>query len=248
MSVPFESFAQTTSDLLPSSTPSQASESGATLCASPDGPTTCPSGPAPAPASRSAERASVVDSPTSATSGLTGSASSASAALQSSLESRLRVLTATAGSTLYKLTWKELVTPSGRRYCLLRASARRTSGTESTGCPTPTSQDSASSGARDYSTESGRHSGTTLTDAARLAGWATPQASDAHGSGVNQHTHSLDKQSRALARLAASGPEPTGSPVATATRGQLNPRMSRWLMGLPDSWDTCAPESPKRKR
>jgi hypothetical protein len=39
--------------------------------------------------------------------------------------------------------------------------------------PTPTRQDAASSGAAGYSTESGRHSGTTLTDAAR-ASWPTP--------------------------------------------------------------------------
>jgi hypothetical protein len=43
--------------------------------------------------------------------------------------------------------------------------------------PTPTRQDAASSGAAGYSTESGRHSGTTLTDAARTA-WATPSARD----------------------------------------------------------------------
>src|SRR3990167_3444031 len=40
--------------------------------------------------------------------------------------------------------------------------------------PTPTRQDAASSGAAGYSTESGRHTGTTLTDAARAASWPTP--------------------------------------------------------------------------
>ena len=44
--------------------------------------------------------------------------------------------------------------------------------------PTPTAQDQASSGAAGYSTESGRHSGTTLTDAARFAAWATPAHRD----------------------------------------------------------------------
>jgi hypothetical protein len=41
--------------------------------------------------------------------------------------------------------------------------------------PTPTAEDARSSGAAGYSTASGRHSGTTLTDA---AGWATPSARD----------------------------------------------------------------------
>lgn len=50
--------------------------------------------------------------------------------------------------------------------------------------PTPTASDSNSSGAACYSTESGRHSGTTLTDAAvRL--WATPKASDPAKAGPN---------------------------------------------------------------
>ena len=44
--------------------------------------------------------------------------------------------------------------------------------------PTATRQDSASSGSRNYSTESGRHSGTTLTDAARMASWPTCQSRD----------------------------------------------------------------------
>lgn len=44
--------------------------------------------------------------------------------------------------------------------------------------PTPTGRDSVASGAAAYSTESGRHSGTTLTDAAvREAEWQTPVAS-----------------------------------------------------------------------
>lgn len=46
--------------------------------------------------------------------------------------------------------------------------------------PTPTQQDGSSSGAAGYSTESGRHSGTTLTDAAR-ASWPTPIGSDGEG-------------------------------------------------------------------
>jgi len=42
--------------------------------------------------------------------------------------------------------------------------------------PTATSGDAGSFGAAGYSTESGRHSGTTLTDAAKL--WPTPQAQE----------------------------------------------------------------------
>ena len=42
--------------------------------------------------------------------------------------------------------------------------------------PTPTAKDEASSGSAAYSTESGRHSGTTLTDATR--NWPYPSARD----------------------------------------------------------------------
>lgn len=58
------------------------------------------------------------------TCGPSGTGSSRSAALASFLESRLRQKMASNGSILYRLTWKERVTPSGRAICALRASAR----------------------------------------------------------------------------------------------------------------------------
>lgn len=58
-----------------------------------------------------------------ATCGPNGTASSRSAALQSSLASKLRARS--AGSILYKTTWKTRDTPSGRQICALRASPWR---------------------------------------------------------------------------------------------------------------------------
>mgnify|MGYP003520120273 FL=1 len=115
---------------------------------------------------------------TSGTYGLLPTGSLSSAALQSSLASRLRAKTASLGSTLYKLTWKERATPSGRSIPALRASARPTSdkgsiGPES-GWPTTTVQDSASSGAYGYNGQNFM----TLTDAARMAGWVTTTTRD----------------------------------------------------------------------
>ena len=78
---------------------------------------------------------------TSGTYGPRSTGSSASAALQSSLESKLRQKTASAGLTLYKLTWKDRGTPQGLPICALRASVRRTSdsgsGSWPAGWPTP---------------------------------------------------------------------------------------------------------------
>src|SRR5579885_3223446 len=155
-------------------TSSQGSGSGPARSGSPESPTICPSGPAPARASRSAPPASVGDLTTIATSGPIGSGSSASAALQSSLASRLRTAMDSNGSTLYRLTWKERVTPSGRRICALRASAPRTSGRGCTSWPTPTSA-LADKGVRSSVNairEAMRTSGPDLA-AAALSSWPT---------------------------------------------------------------------------
>ena len=63
-----------------------------------------------------------------------------SAGLQLSLENRLKRQLNTDGSILFKMTWKDAATPAHRRYCLLRALARRTFDTDCIGggsWPTP---------------------------------------------------------------------------------------------------------------
>ena len=81
------------------------------------------------------------------------------------------------------------------RLCERPMSALRTSEPESSCWPTATSKDSASSGAAAYSTESGRHSGTTLTDAAR--NWHTPSTNpQAPGTNRADGIGSLEEQAR----------------------------------------------------
>jgi hypothetical protein len=103
--------------------------------------------------------------------------------------------------------------------------------------PTPTAQDQIGSGVKDYPATATHHSGTTLTDAANLATWATPQACDSRGSADAEPRkfHELPNQT-----TLTSGPMSSGSPVATAKRGQLNPALSRWLCGYPVSWCQAA--------
>lgn len=132
------------------------------------------SGPGPAPVNRSPTRARGAAFSTLDIFGQHGSHSSRSVALQSSLESKLRQRLASSGSILFVLTWNDAVTPSGRRICALRASARPTSASACSSWPTPT----VSRG--DYSYAHGDHDAKTLKLAgvAKLVHWPTPTVAD----------------------------------------------------------------------
>ena len=123
-------------------------------------------------ANRLAPQATKKAPPTIAISGPSGSISSASAALQLSLVSKLKQQLDTAGSTLFKLTWKEKITPAGRSVSLLRASALRTSGSDSGLWPTTLASDSRGSagvGKRE------------LPNAVKWIGWPTTSTRDHKG-------------------------------------------------------------------
>jgi hypothetical protein len=121
------------------------SDYGPAPCAWPDGPTSARYGRDRAHASLSPRQAREKGLLTSGTFGPTGSGSSNSAVLMSSLANRLRAATASCGSTLYQLTWKRAVTPSGRSIFRLRAWGLPTSGKGCGGSPTPTAPDGGQS-------------------------------------------------------------------------------------------------------
>lgn len=118
-------------------TSSPGSADGRLPCVAQGGPTAAPHGQHHAHASLSARQAKDLGLLTSGTYGPPHIGLSASAALSWSLASNLAALTRTTGSTLYKLTWKPWVMPSGRLRFRLRASARRTRETALIGWPTP---------------------------------------------------------------------------------------------------------------
>ena len=140
----------------------------------PDGPMIDLFGPVPVRANLSARQARELGLMMSGTCGLRGTGSSKSAALQSSLESRLRARTQNLGSTLYRMTWKPWVTPSGRSLSRLRASVRRTSETGSTGWPTPTTLDWKDGGNPNANVPLNALLGRVVW----LAGWPTATAND----------------------------------------------------------------------
>ena len=176
----------------PSATSSQASGCGPTPCDPQAGPTNVLFGQEAARASLSARQVQEAGLMTSGTSGRTGTISSASAALQSSLASRLQARTASAGSTLYTLTWKQRATPSGLLICALRASARRTSDSASglLGWPTPLVSNVNASRTSDPQGYAERmfnrpNAGTDLAIYAQyLTGWQTPVVQDSKQSGL----------------------------------------------------------------
>jgi hypothetical protein len=169
-------------------TSSQASEDGASHSGLQDGQTTVLFGRDHVRASLSARQAEEQGLLMSGTSGRTGTTSSRSASLQSSLASKLQAKTASAGSTLYKLTWKQRDTPSQLKISALRASALRTSdsGYGLSGWPTPRLQDSKHGAATEYEMQERWKVHPQLHMAAALTGWPTPQMRDFRSGGEDR--------------------------------------------------------------
>lgn len=364
MSATSNSFKPKTSEGSRNATSSQGSLFGPTHSDLPAGGTTGSAGREAVPARPSVPPEKAQGLEMLVISGRIGFNSSASFALQRSLGNRLRQRLDTAGSTLFKLTWREPITPLGRRYLERAVSVRRTSGRDCTSVPTPCAQHAEGSpeaflerkrravehgsqmgisptdlqiiaklstvptpctpnGGRSMDPEKmdatgrtadGRKHAASLEHAVKLAAVPTPQEGDrrcgqakraiegAHAQRLTDYAHlssvptptstersgqgeansslmqeaKLASLSTPSARdwkagsylqnfkkrtcqlddqvlLVASGQTVTGGTRETANIGQLNPEYSRWLMGLPTVFSSCADlamqslrRSPKR--
>lgn len=235
----------------PSAISLPASEYGHTPCDRPAGMTSGPSGLEAAPASLSAKRARAMGLLTSGTFGPPSSTSSPNADLSLSLASRLKQQLSTAGSTLYKLTWKESVTPQGRRVSVLRAAVPRTSGRDSTlleprHWPAPTTPSGGQKPPEGTTatgrTPDGRKVQVTLQNVALMvAGWVTPTCTDAVRGVKAPRPHDTGIPLTQQVGLLDFGETSSGSPSEIPKSARLNPALSRWLMGLPPEWDQEAP-------
>lgn len=252
---PSQTFGPQTSRAIPSATSSRGSEVGPTPSSSPVGPLTSPSGPEAAPANPLVRRVSNSGPPTPATSGRCSTSSSRSADLTLCLASRLKERLGKGGSMEYAETWREKVTPAGLRYWAHTASGHRTSGSDSTGWPTPTVGNATGSQmAKDASPTGRRPDGSkatvSLNAVAQLAGWATPTTRDHKDTGdmSQSMTRADGKPRNDTVPRQAFGATSISSPAQTGKRGALNPAFSRWLMGYPAAWDSCGATAMQSSR
>lgn len=116
--------------------------------------------------------------------------------------------------------------------------------------PTPKAQDGMRGGQAKRAIGTTRH-GSNLNDFFQLAAWATPRANYA----AKQGNVSPDKRNGLPAQVLEPGTRInrlgrvlTGFIAETNAGGQLDPELSRWLMGYPAEWAHCRPTETRLSR
>ncbi len=82
----------------------------------------------------------------------------------------------------------------------------------------------------------------TITDLAmQVAAWCTPTTRDHKDGACDLNVVPMNSLLGRQVRLTDTGLTLNGLRAMMASSGQLNPAHSRWLIGLPTTWDDCAP-------
>ncbi len=156
----------------------------------------------------------------------------------------------TAGSTLFKLTWKQKRTPLGRWYLERAASALRTSGSDSTSLwATPAERDYRTANLKTFKERGGGKKGEQLPNQVKLlASWPTPNTEDckrddwtekalADAVDMGMVPLSTSQRLRSFASLAAWPTPMAGSPATESYNEAGNTDSSRKTVALA-AWPT----------
>lgn len=186
----------------------------------PTGPTIGLVGRVPARVSPSRLPGTVAALMTLGTSGRSGFGSLPSAGLAASLVSRLQARA--SGSILWRLTWKITVSPSQRLTWRLRASPGRTSVSDFSGWPTPTTPSGGQTTPPGTSATGRRPDGSkatvTLQGVAAMAGWPTPAVTNADRGGMIERATGRRVNLQDYVLLAGWGsPTALSRPISDAT-------------------------------
>lgn len=120
-----------------------------------------------------------------------------------------------SGSIEYSQTWKEFITPAGRRFWGHTASARRTSGRDCSGALTGWTSPTAVDGRRGNLPPRPHDTGVPLSQMVALTGWPTP---DAQAFNANS---TIEKTDARIAKLKAKGINGNGAGYTLGTAAQL---------------------------
>lgn len=136
------------------------------------------------------------------------------------------------------LTEQQFVT--GKRHNGQKVQVGMESAARFVGWPTPSVRDHKG-GYQGGRMRDGKWAANVMDQTAQLVGWATPTVSDARR-GVNPpRAHDTGiPLTQQVGMLAISGPTSNGSLSKMPSGGQLNPALSRWVMGYPPEWCACA--------